>query len=83
MHKYLQQTANTCCTLVGFVDSESGDNVLPLGNWRNNIECNVVLPLMREFKRISQLRGWKCFLANGLRLGEHTKKTKIKTKNDR
>ena len=38
---------------------------------------------MREFKRISQLRGWKCFLANGLRLGEHTKKTKIKTKNER
>ena len=38
---------------------------------------------MREFKRTSQFQSWKCSLENGLRLGEHTKKTKIKTKNER
>ena len=45
LHSYLRQMAHTCYTLVGFVDSERGDSILTLGDWRNNIERNVVCPI--------------------------------------
>ena len=54
-------------------------NIRALSGFRYRTE----LFQMREFKRTSQLRDWKCFLTNRLRLGEHKKKTKIKTKNER